>query len=183
MLSAGSTPDDRRVLASSVFLGAMRSGEAAALTGRDHDATRASLGTPVIEPATVRSRATETARTPGVGDLVDGVMLRAAVIGSPMYIPGRLRTPSSSPRTPIEPASWPASPSSPHRPHAAARRSSCRHRLTGRTPRPDDLRAVAARSVTQRPREPAAVHEDLERIGLRARRQHDARRTFTSIAR
>jgi hypothetical protein len=26
-------------------------------------------------------------------------------------------------------------------------------------------------------------HEDLERIGLRARRQHDARRTFISIAR
>jgi hypothetical protein len=26
-------------------------------------------------------------------------------------------------------------------------------------------------------------HEDLERIGLRARRQHDVRRTFISIAR
>ena len=88
ILSAGSTPDDRRVLASSVFLGSMRFDEAAALTGRDHDATRAPLGKPVIETSDRTKPRKETARTPGVDSLGDEVMLRAAVIGSPMYIPG-----------------------------------------------------------------------------------------------
>jgi hypothetical protein len=56
--------------------------------------------------------------------------------------------------------------------------------LTGRTPRPDDpivpSRRGAYRNVNASLRR---FHEDLERIGLRARRQHDARRTFISIAR
>ena len=56
--------------------------------------------------------------------------------------------------------------------------------LTGRQPRPDDpivpSRRGAYRNVNASLRR---FHEDLERIGLRARRQHDARRTFISIAR
>lgn len=57
-------------------------------------------------------------------------------------------------------------------------------RLTGREPRPEDLivpsRRGKHRNVNHMLRR---FHEDLERIGLRARRQHDARRTFISIAR
>jgi hypothetical protein len=57
-------------------------------------------------------------------------------------------------------------------------------RLTGRKPRPEDpivpSRRGAYRNVNASLRR---FHEDLERIGLRARRQHDARRTFISIAR
>jgi hypothetical protein len=56
--------------------------------------------------------------------------------------------------------------------------------LTGRTPRPEDpivpSRRGAYRNANASLRR---FHEDLERIGLRARRQHDARRTFISIAR
>jgi integrase len=56
--------------------------------------------------------------------------------------------------------------------------------LTGRTPGPDDpivpSRRGAYRNVNASLRR---FHEDLDRIGLRARRQHDARRTFISIAR
>ena len=94
ILSAGSTPDNRRVLASSMFLGAMRFDEAAALTRRDHDATRASLAESVIETSDRTKPRKETARTPGVDDLVDEVTLRAAVIGSPMCIPGACAHPS-----------------------------------------------------------------------------------------
>ncbi len=54
----------------------------------------------------------------------------------------------------------------------------------GRKPTPDDL---IMPSRHKRPRNANHMlrrfHEDLERIGLRARRQHDARRTFISIAR
>lgn len=57
-------------------------------------------------------------------------------------------------------------------------------RLTGRPPRPDDLivpsRRGQARNVNHMLRR---FHEDLERVGLRPRRQHDSRRTFISIAR
>jgi integrase len=57
-------------------------------------------------------------------------------------------------------------------------------RLTGRAPRPEDLivpsRRGAPRNVNHMLRR---FHEDLERVGLRSRRQHDARRTFISIAR
>jgi hypothetical protein len=44
----------------------MRFGEAAALTWRDHDATRTSLGKPVIETSDRTKPCKETARRPGV---------------------------------------------------------------------------------------------------------------------
>jgi len=57
-------------------------------------------------------------------------------------------------------------------------------RFTGRPPRPEDLivpsRHNRPRNVNHMLRR---FHEDLERVGLRARRQHDTRRTFISIAR
>jgi integrase len=57
-------------------------------------------------------------------------------------------------------------------------------RMTGRSPKLDDLivpsRQGRPRNVNHMLRR---FHEDLERVGLRARRQHDARRTFISIAR
>ena len=56
--------------------------------------------------------------------------------------------------------------------------------LTGRPPQPDDpivpSRRGAYRNVNSSLRR---FHEDLERIGLRVRRQHGVRRTFISIAR
>ncbi len=55
--------------------------------------------------------------------------------------------------------------------------------LMGRAPGPDDLivpsRRGKNRSVNHMLKK---FHQDLERIGLRTRRQHDARRTFISLA-
>jgi integrase len=55
--------------------------------------------------------------------------------------------------------------------------------LLGRAPGPDDLivpsRLGKNRSANHMLKK---FHQDLERIGLRARRQHDARRTFISLA-
>ena len=66
----------------------------------------------------------------------------------------------------------------------AAWRDSGFEQLTGRSPRPDDpivpSRRGAYRNVNSSLRR---FHEDLERIGLRVRRQHGVRRTFISIAR
>jgi integrase len=146
ILSAGSTPDDRRVLASLMFLGAMRFGEAAALTWRDYDPTCTPLGKLVVE----KSYSTRKRKVKG--------------------------TKTENPREmPVHPtlarilAEW---------------RLSGFERLTGRTPQPDDpivpSRRGAYRNVNASLRR---FHEDLERIGLRARRQHHARRTFISIAR
>jgi integrase len=146
ILSAGSTPDDRRVLASLMFLGAMRFGEAAALTWRDYDPTCTPLGKLVVE----KSYSTRKRKVKG--------------------------TKTENPREmPVHPtlakilAEW---------------KLSGFERLTGRTPQPDDpivpSRRGAYRNVNASLRR---FHEDLERIGLRARRQHDARRTFISIAR
>ena len=57
-------------------------------------------------------------------------------------------------------------------------------RMIGRSPRADDLivpsRLGACRSVNHSLKR---FHEDLERIGLRPRRQHDLRRSFITIAR
>ncbi len=57
-------------------------------------------------------------------------------------------------------------------------------RSTGRRPSPDDLivpsRRGAPRNANHMLRR---FHEDLDRVGLRERRQHDTRRTFISIAR
>lgn len=56
-------------------------------------------------------------------------------------------------------------------------------RLMGRSPRPDDLivpsRRGKHRNVNHMGRR---LHEDLERLGLRQRNQHDFRRTFISLA-
>ncbi|HEX7942890.1 MAG TPA: hypothetical protein VF488_13850, partial [Gemmatimonadaceae bacterium] len=146
IISAESTPDDRRVLASLMFLGAMRFGEAAALTWRDYDPTCAPLGKLVIE----KSYSTKKRKVKG--------------------------TKTDNPREmPVHPtlarilARW---------------KLSGFERLTGRKPRPEDpivpSRRGAYRNVNASLRR---FHEDLERIGLRARGHHDARRTFISIAR
>ena len=146
ILSAGSTPDDLRMLASLMFLGAMRFCDAAALTWRDYDPTCTPLGKLVIE----KSYRTKKRKAKG--------------------------TKTENPREmPVHPtlarilAEW---------------KLSGFERLTGRTPQPDDpivpSRRGAYRNVNASLRR---FHEDLERIGLRARRQHDARRTFISIAR
>ena len=57
-------------------------------------------------------------------------------------------------------------------------------RCFGRAPGPDDL-IVPNREGSHRngPRSLLRFHEDLERLGLRKRRQHDCRRTFQSLAR
>jgi len=146
IISAPSTPDDRRVLASLMFLGAMRFGEAAALTWRDYDPMCSPLGKLVIE----KSYSTKKRKVKG--------------------------TKTDNPREmPVHPtlarilATW---------------KLSGFEQLTGRQPQPDDpivpSRRGAYRNVNASLRR---FHEDLERIGLRARRQHDARRTFISIAR
>lgn len=146
IISAESMPRDRRVLASLEFLGAMRFGEAAALTWRDYDATCEPLGKLVIE----KSYSTKKRKVKG--------------------------TKTENPREmPVHPtlakilAEW---------------KLSGFEQLTGRKPRPEDpivpSRRGAYRNVNASLRR---FHEDLERIGLRARRQHDARRTFISIAR
>jgi integrase len=57
-------------------------------------------------------------------------------------------------------------------------------RLTGREPNPDDLILPSRRGKHRNSNHMLnRFHEDLERLGQRARRQHDARRTFISIAR
>jgi len=146
ILSAGSTPDDRRVLASLMFLGAMRFGEAAALTWRDYDPTCEPLGKLVIE----KSYSTKKRKVKGT----------------------KIENPREMPVHPTLArilAEW---------------KLSGFEQLTGRTPQPDDpivpSRRGAYRNVNASLRR---FHEDLERIGLRARRQHDARRSFISIAR
>jgi integrase len=146
IISARFTPRDRRVLASLMFLGAMRFGESAALTWRDYDPTCTPLGKLVIE----KSYSTKKRKVKG--------------------------TKTENPREmPVHPtlarilAAW---------------KLSGFEALTGRQPRPDDpivpSRRGAYRNANASLRR---FHEDLERIGLRARRQHDARRTFISIAR
>ena len=146
ILSAGSTPDDRRVLASLMFLGAMRFGEAAALTWRDYDPTCEPLGKLVVEKSySTRKRKVKGTKTENPREMPVHATLARIL------------------------AEW---------------RLSGFERLTGRTPQPDDpivpSRRGAYRNVNASLRR---FHEDLERIGLRARRQHDARRTFISIAR
>lgn len=98
---------------------------------RDHDATRASLAGPVIETSDrTKPRQETAARTPSRRPRGRGDAARCRQRIAEVH-PGRLRTPLSPLRAPIEPTSWPASPASPHRPQAAARRS---------------FRAVAARA-------------------------------------
>lgn len=57
-------------------------------------------------------------------------------------------------------------------------------RLLGRTPKAGDLIVPSRRGKNRTARHMLRrFHEDLERVGLRPRRQHDTRRTFISIAR
>jgi hypothetical protein len=57
-------------------------------------------------------------------------------------------------------------------------------RLFGRAPKADDLMVPTARGTHRNASEGwAAFQEDLERLGLRPRRQHDLRRTFITLAR
>jgi hypothetical protein len=56
-------------------------------------------------------------------------------------------------------------------------------RLMGRPPRPDDLIVPSRRGKHRNANHMCRrLHEDLERLGLRKRNQHDFRRTFISIA-
>ena len=146
IIAAESTPDDRRVLASMMFLGAMRFGEAAALTWRDYDPTCTPLGKLVVEKSySTRKRKVKGTKTENPHEMPVHPTLAQIL------------------------AAW---------------RLSGFEQLTGRSPRPDDpivpSRRGAYRNVNASLRR---FHEDLERIGLRVRRQHDARRTFISIAR
>lgn len=138
-------PEDRRTLYAIMFLGAMRFGEAAALTWRDYDAACVPLGKLVVD----KSYNTKTRKVKG--------------------------TKTENPREmPV---------------HATLARILAEwklggfHRLAGRVPRPEDpivpSRRGAYRNVNHGLRR---FHEDLERLGLRSRRQHDTRRTFISLA-
>lgn len=56
--------------------------------------------------------------------------------------------------------------------------------LVGRAPKPEDLIAPSRRGVVRSVRHGHnKLHDDLDRLGLRRRRQHDLRRTFVSLAR
>ena len=57
-------------------------------------------------------------------------------------------------------------------------------RLMGRAPGPNDL-IIPSRMGRNRSRHHSLdkFHEDLERLGMRLRRQHDLRRTFVTLAR
>jgi integrase len=146
IISAESTPDDRLVLASLMFLGAMRFGEAAALTWRDYDTTCTPLGKLVIEKSystkkrKVKSTKTDNPREMPVHPTLARILARWKLSGFAQLM-GRLPQP--------------------HDPIVPSRRGAYRN----------------ANASLRR------FHEDLDRIGLRARRQHDARRTFISIAR
>lgn len=139
-------PDDRRVMYAIMFLGAMRFGEAAAVTWRDYDAAATPLGKLVVEKSyssklkTVKATKTDNPREMPVHPTLARILAEWKLEGFARYM--------------------------------------------GRNPKPEDL------VVPSRHRRPRNVnhmlrrfHEDLERVGLRARRQHDARRTFISIAR
>ena len=143
---ADEIPEDRRVMYAVMFLGAMRFGEAAALTWRDYDASCSPLAKLVVE----RSYSSKSRKVKG--------------------------TKTENPREmPVHPtlarilAEW---------------KLGGFERLTGRRPAPGDLvvpsRRGKSRNVNHMLRR---FHEDLERVGLRARRQHDSRRTFISLAR
>ena len=57
-------------------------------------------------------------------------------------------------------------------------------RLHGRPPKADDLIAPNQWGEHRNPRRAmVAFHRDLKSLGFRARRQHDSRRTFTSLVR
>ena len=139
-------PEDRRVMYALMFLGAMRFGEAAAITWRDYDAAAKPLGKLVVE----KSYSAKTKK------------VKATKTDNPREMPVH-------PTLAKVLATW---------------KLSGFKALMGRDATPDDLIIPSRR---KNPRNANHMlrrfHEDLERIGLRARRQHDARRTFISIAR
>ena len=139
-------PEDRRVMYTVMFLGAMRFGEAAALTWRDYDPAATPLGKLVIE----KSYDSKRRRVKGTKTDNPREMPVCATLARVL-------------------AEW---------------RLSGFEKLTGRKPTADDLivpsRRGASRNVNHMLRR---FHEDLERLGLRSRRQHDTRRTFITIAR
>lgn len=139
-------PEDRRVMYALLFLGAMRFGEAAALTWRDYDAAAQPLGRLVVE----RSYSSKSRRVKETKDDNAREMPVHATLAKIL-------------------AEW---------------KLDGFERLTGLTPQPNDLivpsRLGNPRNANHMLRR---FHADLERLGLRERRQHDARRTFISIAR
>ncbi len=143
---ADAIPEDRLVLYALEFLGAMRFGEAAALTWRDYDPASSPLGKLVIERSySSKARRVKETKTDNPREMPVHATLARILAG------------------------W---------------KLGGFERVTGRAPRPEDLIVPSRRG---RPRNAnhalRRFHEDLDRIGLRARRQHDARRTFISIAR
>jgi integrase len=148
-------PNDRRVMYAIMFLGAMRFGEAAAITWRDYDTKATPLGKLIIE----KSYSSKTRQ------------VKATKTDNPREMPVH-------PTLAKVLAEW---------------KLEGFERFVGRKPKPEDLivpalpnledkktGSVHSRNANHMLRR---FHEDLERIGLRARRQHDARRTFISIAR
>ncbi|MBV8761509.1 MAG: site-specific integrase [Deltaproteobacteria bacterium] len=139
-------PEDRRVMYAIMFLGAMRFGEAAAVTWRDYDAAATPLGKLVVEKSySSKLKKVKTTKTDNPREMPVHPTLAKIL------------------------AAW---------------KLEGFERFMGRPPKPEDL-IVPSRQ--KRPRNANHMlrrfHEDLERVGLRARRQHDARRTFISIAR
>ena len=138
-----------------MFLGAARFDEAAALTWRDYDAEAVPLGKLVIE----KSYSSKTKK------------VKATKTENPREMPVH-------PTLAKILASW---------------KLEGFERYVGRKPKPDDLIVPAKPSLADRAsgvlRSRNAnhmlrrFHEDLEDLELRERRQHDARRTFISIAR
>ncbi|HEX3475309.1 MAG TPA: tyrosine-type recombinase/integrase [Kofleriaceae bacterium] len=143
---ADAIPEDRLMLYALEFLGAMRFGEAAALTWRDYDPASSPLGKLVIERSySSKARRVKETKTDNPREMPVHATLARIL------------------------AAW---------------KLGGFERVTGCAPRPEDLIVPSRRG---RPRNAnhalRRFHEDLDRIGLRARRQHDARRTFISIAR
>ncbi len=139
-------PEDRRTMYALMFLGAMRFGEAAALTWRDYDATAKPLGRLVVEKSySSKARKVKGTKTENPREMPVHATLAAIL------------------------ATW---------------KLGGFERLTGHAAKPEELivpsRRGAPRNVNHMLRR---FHEDLERVGLRSRRQHDTRRTFISIAR
>ncbi len=139
-------PEDRRTMYAIMFLGAVRFGEAAALTWRDYDAASSPLGKLVVE----KSYSSKSRKVKG--------------------------TKTENPREmPVHPTLAKI---------LAARKLGGFTRLTGCDPKPDDPIVPSRRGNSRNANHMLRrFHEDLGRLGLRARRQHDTRRTFISIAR
>ncbi len=139
-------PDDRRVMYAVLFLGAMRFGEAAALTWRDYDPACSPLGKLVIERSySSRKRDVKATKTDNPREMPVHPTLAKIL------------------------AAW---------------KLGGYERLTGRKPQPEDLIVPSRRGKHRNANHMLRrFHEDLERLGLRERRQHDARRTFISLAR